>query len=161
MDTDQAKTRLSELESALDAAPLAEFAAFDTPHGPLRVFVSERLRKKAKKARVWKSPHMLVTLKNAAYGLDPDATRSRGGSDGIFKLDRTFKPANSMMMKLFNQFLDKPDALVHTIERDAGQTREHWMAVRLVSHHMRLLGVLIKTSPERLVLVDIDAEKGG
>ena len=103
---------------------------------------------------------MLSTLKNGAYGFDPDSPRSRGGADGIFKVDRHFRPRNSMMNKLFDRFLDKPDATVADIERELGTSIADWVPVRLVSHHMRLLGVLVrKPGSDRLVLIDYDDEK--
>jgi len=106
MDLATAKQRLVEAERAFPTRPLVEFAVFETPHGELRVSVTERLRKKCRKGRLWKSPAMLTALKNAEYGFDQKASRSRGGSDGIFNVDRGFRPPNSMMKKLFNQFLD-------------------------------------------------------
>ena len=37
----------------------------------LHVALTERLRKKSRKGHVWKSPHMLSTLRNAEYGYGP------------------------------------------------------------------------------------------
>jgi hypothetical protein len=38
---------------------------------------------------------------------DERQARSAGGRDGIFAMGRTFRPANEMMTKLFDRFLDK------------------------------------------------------
>lgn len=58
------------------------------------------------------------------------------------------------------QFLDKPDPFVATLERELGSSSKVWVPVRLVSHHMRLLGVLDRPGgTDRLVLVDNDDEK--
>ena len=46
-----------------------------------------------------------------------------------------------------------------TLESFLGPS-EDWTPVRLVSHHMRLLGVLSESEKTRLVLVDFDNEKG-
>lgn len=104
---------------------------------------------------------MLTALKNASYGFDASAPRSRGGADGIFSLDRNFKPANSMMTKMYARFLDKPDPWVAELVEPMGAPAQAWAAVRMVSHHMRLLGVLHQ-SPQGavLALVDCDREKG-
>ena len=105
---------------------------------------------------------MLTALKNAAYGFDGKASRSRGGADGIFCVDRNYRPANSMMKKLYPQFLDKPDPLVSTLSHFLDSPYEQWIAVRLVSHHMRLLGIIdIIDDTTRLVLVDYDHNKRG
>jgi len=134
-----------------------EFSRFETPHGRLSVLLTTRLRKKCKKGRIWKSSAMLTSLKNAAYGYDPKTGLSRGGSDGIFRIDREFKPVNSMMKKLFTQFIDKPDPLVAELESYFSSHSSEWVPVRLVSHHLRLLGLFYS---QQLVLVDYDSEKG-
>jgi len=104
---------------------------------------------------------MLITLKNASYGFDPKAALSSGGRDGIFSVNRNFRHANSMMKKLFNQFIDKPDPLVPLISSVLGCSSTDWIPVRLVSHHMRLLGVIsVSGGITRLVLVDYDNNKG-
>ncbi len=104
---------------------------------------------------------MLTALKNASYGFDASAPRSRGGSDGIFCLDRSFKPANAMMTKIYARFLDKPDPLVAQLQASFEAPADTWTSTRLVSHHMRLLGVLFSHQGGAvLVLVDCDREKG-
>ncbi len=161
LDLPSIKKRLQALEPQLASQPGVDFETFQTPHGPLRLVVTERLRKKCKKEGVWKAPAMLTALKNASYGFDATAPRSRGGSDGIFSLDRSFKPANAMMAKMYARFLDKPDPLVAQLQTAFDAPAPTWTAVRLVSHHMRLLGVLFQSQGICvLVLVDCDREKG-
>ena len=65
MDLAVAKEKLQVAEVVLDQEPLAFFAEFDTPYGMLKVIVTERLRRKCRKGRVWKSAAMLTALKNA------------------------------------------------------------------------------------------------
>ena len=162
MELSEVRSKLEAAEEELAARPVTVFADFRTPHGDLRVSVTDRLRRKSRKGRVWKSPAMLTALKNAAYGFDPKASRSRGGADGVFSVDRNFKPANAMMAKLFGQFLDKPDPLVEVLAAYLRTPPQEWLTVRLVSHHLRLLGVLaISPAGGHLVLVDHDGEKGG
>lgn len=162
MDLSEVRSKLEAAEERLAARDVAVFADFRTSHGDLRVSVTDRLRRKCRKGRVWKSPTLLTALKNGAYGFDPKASRSRGGADGIFSVDRNFKPANAMMAKLFAQFLDKPDPLVDVLAAYLGTPAKEWFTVRLVSHHLRLLGVLvISASGGHLVLVDYDDEKSG
>ncbi|VAW71507.1 hypothetical protein MNBD_GAMMA12-3821 [hydrothermal vent metagenome] len=88
------------------------------------------------------------------------SSRSRGGLDGVYLLDRDFKPANSMMKKLFDQFLDKPNSLLTHISKVFNVTYSELLPIRLVSHHMRLLGVMAHRNKKLcLVLVDYDNDK--
>lgn len=157
MDLSTLKRRITEIESTLEGAPFVELCSFDTPGGEVSVALTERLRKACKKGKVWKSSAMLTALKNAQYGLDRTRPRSRGGADGVFLLDRDFHPANEMTRKLFDRFLDRPDPLVGAIADALGVRAAELVAVRVVSHHMRLLGVLIdRGEASQLVLVDYD-----
>jgi hypothetical protein len=62
-----------------------------------------------------------------------------------------------MMTKLFDKFLDKPGSGIQTIAAALDTPVSALLPVRLVSHHLRLLGVLArKESEDRLVLVDCD-----
>jgi hypothetical protein len=159
MDLPELKKRLTEIESELDSGAFVSFATVPTPGGDLRVVVTDRLRKACRKGKIWKSPAMLTALKNAQYGLDRNRSRSRGGSDGIFLLDRTFHPPNEMMRKLFDRFLDKPDPLVALLMSRLKVRLDDLIPVRVVSHHMRLLGVLVERPEATLVLVDYDDTK--
>ena len=160
MDLSEIGFKLEAAEAELATRQIAVFADFRTPHGDLRVSVTDRLLRRSRKGRVWKSPSMLTALKNGAYGFDPKASRSRGGADGIFSVDRNFKPESAMMTKLFAQFLDKPDPLVDVLAAHLRKPPKEWFTVRLVSHHMRLLGVLvISPAVGHLVLVDYDDAK--
>jgi hypothetical protein len=123
----------------------------------LHVAVTARLHTHARKEGVWRSREMLATLKNAAYGFDEKVARSVGGRDGIFLMDRTFRPANEMMRKLFDQYLDRPGSGAEEVAAALGVPVGELLPVRLVSHHMRLLGVLARRGGEDwLVLVDCD-----
>jgi hypothetical protein len=103
---------------------------------------------------------MLAALKNAAYGFDERQARSVGGRDGIFLLDRTFRPANEMMRKLFDRFLDNPGSGAEELAGALGTPLAELLPVRLVSHHLRLLGVLARREDaDWLVLVDCDRSK--
>jgi hypothetical protein len=123
----------------------------------IHLALTERLHKKVKKAHIWKSPHFLSTLKNVEYGFDQSHARSRGGADGIFLLERSFQPKNEMMHKIFDQYLDKENSGVEELAQALDASVEDFLAVRLVSHHMRLIGVLLRKEIEDwLVLVDFD-----
>jgi len=103
---------------------------------------------------------MLKALKNAAYRFDEKQARSRGGADGIFLLDRHFIPKNEMMKKLFDGFLDQPNSGVMDIATALGVEPSVFLPVRLVSHNLRLLGVLSRAEKEDwLILVDCDASQ--
>ena len=157
MELAEAKDRVKAIEDALADAPFVEFHAFEREGRTLHVALTERLRKSARKEGVWRSREMLATLKNAAYGFDERQARSVGGRDGIFAMDRTFRPANAMMTKLFDRFLDKPGSGAEELAAAVGVPLADLLPARLVSHHMRLLGVLArKDDADWLVLVDCD-----
>src|SRR5579871_3935378 len=82
MEPAEAKDRLKAIEGELADAPFVAFHAFEREGRTLHVAVTERLRKAARKAGVWRSREMLATLKNAAYGFDERRARSIGGRDG-------------------------------------------------------------------------------
>jgi hypothetical protein len=157
MEPEEAKARLKAIEGELPGTPFVTFHTFSRESRSLHVCITERLRKCARKEGVWRGREMLATLKNAAYGFDEGRARSVGGRDGIFLMDRTFRPANEMMRKLFDRFLDKPGSGAAELAAALGVTLADLLPVRLVSHHMRLLGVLVrKGDADWLVLVDCD-----
>ena len=66
-----------------------------------------------------------------------------------------------MMRKIFDAYLDRPESSgASDVAADLGVGLEELLAVRLVSHQLRLLGVLHRAmsseSEDRLVLVDLD-----
>ena len=157
MELAEAKSRLKTIESELAAAPFVEFHTFEREGRNLHVAITARLRKSARKEGVWRSREMVATLKNAAYGYDERQARSIGGRDGIFLMDRTFRPANEMMHKLFDRFLDNPGSGAEELAAALGVGLADLLPVRLVSHHLRLLGVLTRgKGGDWLVLVDCD-----
>ncbi|MEZ4294229.1 MAG: hypothetical protein R3B70_04570 [Polyangiaceae bacterium] len=157
MDLTTAKQQLTQAESELTDSGCAHFATFSRDDRALRVYITARLRKALRKEGLWRSREMLATLKNAAYGFDPETARSPSGRDGIFLLDRTFRPPNAMMRKIFDHYLDHPNSGAAELAESLGLPLSHLLPVRLVSHHMRLLGVLARTeTADSLVLVDCD-----
>jgi len=79
-----------------------------------------------------------MTLKNISYGFDSNQRKSMRGRDGIFLVDRDYKPRNNMQVKLFDQFIDKAK-----------------------SEYSDIIGFLYsKERYDEMVLVDWDAEKG-
>ena len=160
VDLPSVKERLREIEADLADRQWVVFDSFVRDGRSLHVAVTDRLRKRSRKDGVWKSREMCATLKNAAYGFEERLARSVGGRDGIFLLDRSFRPANEMMRKLFDRFLDKPGSEAAAIAESLGVALTDLLPVRLVSHHMRLLGVLArKDEGDWLVLVDCDRSK--
>ncbi|MBI4024479.1 MAG: hypothetical protein HY360_05825 [Verrucomicrobia bacterium] len=149
--------RLQKIEPELKKAPCVVFHTFKHGGRELHLALTEQLRKKALKDGTWGSREMLITLKNAAYGFDRKAKRSRAGRSGIFLLDRSFQKPNPMMRKIFDRFLDKKDGGAKKIAQFLDVPKEKLVPVRLVSHHMRLVGVLVATpKADWLVLVDCD-----
>ena len=122
--------------------------------------ITDWLRRIAKRGRIWKSSAFLTALKNAEYGFNESQARSVGGSDGIFLLDRNYKPPNQMMRKIFDQYLDKNSDEIESIARELNTRVDSFRAVRLVSHHLRLLGLLHQNnSGDWIILVDYDDTK--
>jgi hypothetical protein len=157
MELTAIKQRLREIEPELSGAPWISFASFEREGRVLHIALTDRLRKRARKEGVWNAKELFVTLKNAAYGFDERRARSGGGADGIFLLDRSYRPENAMMRKLFDGFLDKPGSGAEAIAVSLGTTLSQLLPVRLVSHHLRLLGVLCHgEDTDWLVLVDCD-----
>ncbi len=157
MELEEAKERLQAIEDALGEAPFVEFHTFEREGRALHLALTARLRKCARKEGVWRSREMLAALKNGAYGFDERRARSGGGRDGVFLLDRSFRPANAMMRKLFDRYLDRAGSGAEEVARALGVPLEQLLPVRLVSHHLRLLGVLARREDgDWLVLVDCD-----
>ncbi|MBN1428058.1 MAG: hypothetical protein JXB07_06705 [Anaerolineae bacterium] len=157
MDLAELRERLSEIEEDLTEEVFVVLDVFERNGRPLALAITDRCRRKCKKGRVWKSNEMLTALKNAQYGFVEERARSTGGIDGIFLLDREFRPANEMMHKIFDGFLDKQRSGAAEIAAELGVTLVQLLPVRLVSHHLRLLGVLArKSEADWLVLVDYD-----
>lgn len=131
--------------------------SFERNDRVLDVAITERLIRMCRKGRVWKSKGFLTALKNAEYGFDEHHSSSPGGRDGIFILTRGYRPRNSMIHKIFDRFLDRSESGAGEIAKALGVSLKDLVPVRLVSHHMRLLGVLAGREDHRtLVLVDYD-----
>ncbi|MEW6738208.1 MAG: hypothetical protein AB1489_43440 [Acidobacteriota bacterium] len=160
MNLSEAKEKINSVELLLDTEPFILFHTFERNGRLLYLALTDRLRKIAKKGRVWKSKAFLTVLKNAEYGFDEKYARSFGGADGIFLLDRTFTPRNEMMRKIFDRYIDKLDSGIEEVINKLDIPKDQLYAVRLVSHHMRLLGVLArKNEGDWLILVDYDDNK--
>ena len=151
------KSLVTAAEPRLADQPFVVIHRFEEDERAVRLALTERLRKASRRGRVWKSTAFLTALRNAQYGFDETRAHSPGGSDGIFLLTRSFKPQNEMMRKVFDRFLDRPGSGAEDIAKALGASLESLIPVRLVSHHLRLLGVLHRgATGDTLVLVDYD-----
>jgi hypothetical protein len=160
MNIEKARVAVEQAEGALDGAVYVVAATFERDGRQLEVAITDQLRRSCRKGKVWKTPAMLTAFKNARYGFDESHARSPGGSDGIFILTRDHQPANPMMKKIFTRFLDRPGSGAAEIAAQLGVAVEQLIPVRLVSHHLRLLGVLLPgRDRDTLVLVDYDDTK--
>ena len=154
------KLLVHAVEERLSEEPFVVVHRFTRDGRALNLALTERFMPRARKGRVWKTPAFLTALKNAEYGFDDRRARSQGGSDGIFLLDRFFSPPNEMMRKIFDGYLDKPNSGVEEISHALEVEASELLPVRVVSHHMRLLGLLQRQESEDwLVLVDYDDTK--
>jgi hypothetical protein len=154
------RKHLKSLQDELKSHTAVFFGQFERDGRVIDVFVTDALYKNARRENEWASGHMVSALRNAQYGFNLDESRSNGGRDGIFILDRDYSPENSMMRKIFDKFLDNPRSSATAVAEFLGTTKEQLVPVRLVHHHIRLLGVLARRAGEDLlVLVDLDKEK--
>ena len=160
MNLSEAKMLIEAAESELGDKPFVIINVFERNGRKLHLGITGRLRRLAKRGRIWKSSAFLTALKNAEYGFDEMRARSPGGADGIFLLDRNFKPPNQMMRKIFDQFLDKSLAEAAAIARQLNADAAAFRAVQLVSHHLRLLGLLHQDEAgDWIIMVDYDDTK--
>lgn len=160
MNIEETRQKLDACESKLNYEELVEFATFETGETKLQLYLSATFKRNCKKKKIWKSKAFFITLKNAKYGLDPLGARSRGGKDGVFMLDRNFSPKNTMQKKIFDQFIDKPSSSFYQIVQELHLSTDKIKAVRIVSHHMRLLGIYQRIKDvDTIVLVDFDNSK--
>lgn len=152
--------RVEEIEARFADSVFVHLVTFERNGRALHVALTEDLRRSALRGRVWNSRAFLTALQNASYGFDEGRPRSSGGSDGLFLVDRDFRPPNTMMRKLFDHYLDSPRSNARAVARELGVPLESLLPVRLVSHRMRLLGVLSKREDgDDLVVVDYDDGK--
>ena len=113
-----------------------------------------------RRQREWLTKRLLATMLNVRYGYDAQNSRSRGGRDGIFRVDREHRPKNSMIRELHDRFLNDPEGAAQEVGDGLGTSTGNLLAVRVVSHHMRLLGVLkLGTTKSVLVLIGVDRTK--
>ena len=160
MKLEQIKASVTSVEGRLDTLPFVIVHEFARDGHTLRLALTGRLRKACKRERVWQSNGFLTTLRNAQYGFDEQKARSPGGADGIFLLTRRHQPPNEMMRKLFDRFLDRPGSGADDIAAALDAELASLIPVRLVSHHLRLLGLLHREDGrDTLVLVDVDDSK--
>jgi hypothetical protein len=160
MNLDEAKQKVATITPHLASAPFVVFHTFTRNRRDLHLAFTDRFYRACRKGKVWQSPAFLTTLKNAEYGFDLQLARSRGGRDGLFLIDRSYTPHNAMMTKLFDRYLDVPERGAEQVARTLGTDVAQFHAARLVSHHLRLLGVLWQAvSADWLVLVDYDDTK--
>ena len=160
MTLNEAREAVEAVEDELSDHPFVVATTFTRDGRDMEVALTGRLQRIARRGRVWKSKPFLTAFKNAAYGYDDSRAISAGGYDGIFRLTRDHKPANEMMKKVFGRFLDKPDSEAGDIADALRVPLDSLTAVRLVSHHMRLLGLLHRGDVrDTLVLVDYDDTK--
>lgn len=160
MDLSQLKNLVQTAELEIEDKSYVVVHTFMRDGRNITVGLTDRLRKQCRRGRVWNSKPFLTALKNAQYGFDETLARSRGGRDGIFMLDRDFEPRNEMQRKLFDQYIDKADSGIDKILSELGTDIDTIKPVRLVSHHMRLLGVLYQDDDtDWLILIDYDDTK--
>jgi len=160
MTLDEVKQLIEQFEPRLADAPFVVLHEFNRDGVKLSLGITARLRRICKRGRVWKNKSMLTALKNAEYGFNPKLAHSPGGADGIFVLTRDYRPKNEMMKKLFDRFIDKPGSGADAVAEALCTPLDSLIPVRLVSHHMRLLGLLRDSAEGQiLILVDYDDTK--
>lgn len=159
MDLKELKIKVKEIENDLERYPFLKVVDFHEGNRSVSVYLTPRLKNKCKKGKVWNSRQFLITLMNAKYGYKEDNPRSGGGQDGVFLVDRKFKPRNEMQNKLFDQFINKAKEDYLSIIKEFSGPQKTFLPVRVVSHHMRLLGLLLIEECDHVILVDYDVGK--
>lgn len=160
MNLEEASQALESAERELRATGFVVAATFERDGRRLDVCITDSLRRSCRKGHAWLTKPFLTAFKNAEYGYDERRARSPGGADGMFEITRNHKPTNNMMKKLFDRYLDRPNSGVTEVVDQLGTAVDRLIPVRLVSHHMRLLGVLHRSDDrDVLVLVDYDDTK--
>lgn len=160
MDLKELKRRIESLEAELNDSGMAYLDFLPVNNKPIRIYLSSWLKKSCNKKRVWKSKKFLITLKNVQYGLDPNNMRSLNGRDGVYLIDRKFRPYNEMQRKLFDQYIDKENSGYRETIKHLKWKTSLTKPVRVVSHHMRLLGLFHSGKVrDEILLVDWDETK--
>ena len=161
MDLAEAKDLLKAIEDRLADAPFVEFHAFERKGGSC----------------IWLSRTVCGSMpaRKVCGGDARDLCDSRTRPTGMTSATSTqckwtgrslplgppsSAPANEMMHKLFDHFLDKPGSGAEELAAALVTPLAQLLPVRLVSHHLRLLGLLArKDDADWLVLVDCDRSK--
>lgn len=163
MEIADVKAILEELEESIEQNTVSEFAELEIDGKVLVVYLAKDLKKNCQKGKIWKSKPFYITLKNIKYGMDKKQMRSKQGRDGIFLVDRDFRPENSMQTKIYKKYVDKENSSFSEVVKLLDIKKEektNIKGVRVVSHHLRLLGFFLeKAEKDILVLFDFDAEK--
>ena len=154
-DVADLQAQLRAAEEPLAAGELVALRPTERDGRTTQVVLTPRFFKLAQRARIWRSSALPITLKNAGYGFDPARARSLGGRDGVFLLDRSHD--GPMSRKIYGRFLDRPESGAAEVAEYLESSLDQLQAIRVVSHHLRLLGVLHRgASVDRLVIVDLD-----
>ena len=147
MTLDEWKQKLAGLEGRIAGEPFVHLHTVQRGARPLQVALTERLRRRARREPCWMSVPFLTALKNVEYGFDETKARS-------LRSRRDLSPRPRLHT---DRYLDHPRSGVDDVAATLGAPREQLLAARVVSHHMRLLGVLWRgPSADWLVLVDFD-----
>jgi hypothetical protein len=83
VDIEEARSRLDAIEERLANEVFVVHSTSERNGRTLQLAITDRLRRSAKKGRIWHSKEFFTALKNSSYGFDPNRARSRGGSDGF------------------------------------------------------------------------------
>lgn len=160
MDLAEARAMLVAAEKTLERERYVVAHEFNRNGRCLELVLTARLIRTLRRSKIARSKEVLTALKNASYGFDSAKMRSEAGRDGIYVLDRDYVPANEMMRKIFDRFLDRDDGEARDLAAYLELPLSKLVPVRLVSHHMRLLGVLAQYDDrDALALVDFDDTK--
>ena len=160
MKDDSIKSKLDFAEKKLQNQFILEYERREINNRMLVTYFSNIFVKNCKKGKVWKSPEFITTLKNLKYGFDESRMRSKSGRDGIFLVDRKYRPKNSLQKKIYDKFIDKDNSDFQVIVTELNMSENAVKGVRVVSHHMRLLGILeIREAEDLIVLIDFDRDK--
>lgn len=157
MKLEEIAEHLSAAQQQLEGRSFVPCLTMTRDGKTVTVGITARFLKAVRQAGFDRSPRLYSALRNAGYGLDRARPRSRAGRDGVYLLDRSFRPVNEMMAKIYDRYLDRDGSGASGVAKALGVALTDLQAVRVVAHGIRLIGVRCETDgTERIVLVDCE-----
>ncbi|MEN8907284.1 MAG: hypothetical protein ABF289_15110 [Clostridiales bacterium] len=125
----------------------------------IEVYLTLSFIKNVSKEKADRDRLFLNALSNIKYGYNKALLNSIGGKDGVFNVYEDYKPKNSMIKKLYDNYINNSK---NRKELEGYFKLSNIQGVRIVAHGMRILGFINKTidnNKTKLVLINVDINK--